>query len=127
MDKIEITELKKDIDSIDTLSLEEVNALRKKYKVLISKAQKTAEKKKSKAPNGKTSKKYKYPFKMYFGHEYRDVSHIFIPGTEYTEKEITYALIEHGFKEFKFAKEVNYEYFEDENCLFPKLQVGNRG
>lgn len=123
MAKIEIDELKKDIESIDTLSLEEVNSLRKKYKALISKAKNAKENK----SNSKPAKKYKYPFKMYFGHEYRDVSHIFVPDKEYSEKEITDALIEHGFKEFKFAKEINYEYFADENCLFPKLQVGNRG
>lgn len=123
MTKIEIEELKKDIESIDTLSLEEVNSLRAKYKALISKAKNA----KNKATNSKPVKKYKYPFKMYFGHEYRDVSHIFVPDTEYSESEITTALIEHGYKEFKFAKEINYEYFADENCLFPKLQVGNRG
>lgn len=125
MAKIEIDELKKDIESIDTLSLEEVNSLRKKYKALISKAKNAKDKQKT--LNSKPIKKYKYPFKMYFGHEYRDVSHIFVPEQEYSEQEITDALIEHGFKEFKFAKEINYEYFADENCLFPKLQVGNRG
>lgn len=87
--------------------------------------QKEAEKKK--ADEEKNAKKYKYPFLMYFGHEYRDVTGVFEEGKEYTEKQLTKALIEHGFKDFKYAQEVQWEYFEDENCLYPKFKLGNRG
>lgn len=86
-------------------------------------------KKEVKAKASKASKdvKYKYPFQMYFGHEYRDMTHIFEEGKEYTTDEITKALVEHDYKEFRFANEIEWEYFEDENCLYPKLKVGNRG
>lgn len=87
--------------------------------------QKEAEKKK--ADEEKNAKKYKYPFLMYFGHEYRDVTGVFEEGKEYTEKQLTKALIDHGFKDFKYAQEVQWEYFEDENCLYPKFKLGNRG
>lgn len=87
--------------------------------------QKEAEKKK--ADEEKNAKKYKYPFLMYFGHEYRDVTGVFEEGKEYTEKQLTKALIDHGFKDFKYAQEVQWEYFDDENCLYPKFKLGNRG
>ncbi len=75
----------------------------------------------------KKAKKYKYPFLMYFGHEYRDVTGVFEEGKEYTEKQLTKALVDHGYKDFKYAQEIQWEYFEDENCLFPKFKLGNRG
>ena len=84
-------------------------------------------KKETKASKASKDAKYKYPFQMYFGHQYRDVSHIFEEGKEYTTDEITKALVEHDYKEFRFANEIEWEYFEDENCLYPKLKVGNRG
>lgn len=122
-------ELEADIASIDSLMLEEVDALRKKYSKAIEEVN-SKPKKETKSLSGtanKNSKKFKFPFLMYFGHEYRDVSHIFEDGQEYTEGEITLALANHGYKEFKIAPQVEYEYFEDENCLFPKFKVGNRG
>lgn len=79
------------------------------------------------SPNQKISKKYKYPFLLYVGHDYKDVSHIFTEGKEYSAEEITAAMIAHGCKEFKVAPSVEYEYFADENCLFPKFKLGNRG
>lgn len=73
------------------------------------------------------AKKYKFPFLMYFGHEYRDVTGVFEEGKEYSEKQLTKTLIDHGFKDFKYAQEIQWEYFEDENCLYPKFKLGNRG
>lgn len=71
--------------------------------------------------------KYKYPFRMYFGHDYRDVSHIFEKGKEYLEKDIINALKNHGYKEFNYATP-KLEFIEDENCLFVKfVGVGSRG
>lgn len=118
-------ELEADIASIDNSTLEEINALQDKYKEAIEEINKPKEKKSTKASSG--GKKYKFPFLMYFGHEYRDVSNMFEDGQEYSEAEITLALANHGYKEFKIAPQVEYEYFEDENCLFPKFKVGNRG
>lgn len=70
---------------------------------------------------------YKYPFRMYFGHDYRDVSHIFEKNKEYTEKQILDELKNHGYKEFKYAN-AKLEFIEDENCLFVKfIGVGSRG
>lgn len=89
--------------------------------------QKQRESDKKKADEEKNAKKYKYPFLMYFGHEYRDVTGVFEDGREYTEKQLTKALVEHGFKDFKYAQEIQWEYFEDENCLYPKFKLGNRG
>lgn len=84
-------------------------------------------KKETKASKASKDAKYKYPFQMYFGHQYRDMTHIFEEGKEYTTDEIKKALVEHDYKEFRFANEIEWEYFEDENCLYPKLKVGNRG
>lgn len=126
--KINYSELEKDIASIENLSLEEVKKLENKYSKAIKEINKPKESKPAKNTKSSTSdKKFKYPFLMYFGHEYRNVSHIFEEGKKYTEAEITLALANHGYKEFKIAPQVEYEYFEDENCLFPKFKVGNRG
>lgn len=118
-------ELETDIASINNLTLEEINTLQDKYKEAIEEINKPKEKKYAKSSSG--GKKYKFPFLMYFGHEYRDVSNMFEIGQEYSEAEITLVLANHGYKEFKIAPQVEYEYFEDENCLFPKFKVGNRG
>lgn len=125
-EQIEI--LKLDIASIDNLSLEEVNSLRKKYQKAINEAHNSKKKKEpSKKESKAKEKSWTYPFIMYFGHQYRDVTGFFEEGKSYTETEITKILCNHGYKEFKYAAEVKYEYFEDENCLYPKLKVGNRG
>ena len=116
------------VPNLDTLFDldEEWNKYDAKYdQMLTLRKQKEAEKKK--ADEEKNAKKYKYPFLMYFGHEYRDVTGVFEEGKEYTEKQLTKALIDHGFKDFKYAQEVQWEYFEDENCLYPKFKLGNRG
>ena len=70
-----------------------------------------AETPEQKADEEKNAKKYKYPFLMYFGHEYRDVTGVFEEGKEYTEKQLTKTLVEHGFKDFKYAQEIQWEYF----------------
>ena len=128
INEIDISTLETDIQSIDSLNGEELEALRKKYSKAIEESNTKPKKEtKSSSTTNKKLKKYKFPFLMYFGHEYRDVSHIFEEGKEYTEGEITLALANHGYKEFKIAPQVEYEYFEDENCLFPKFKVGNRG
>ena len=128
--EIDALMLEADIESIDSLNNEELEALRKKYSRVIEESN-TKPKKKTKAStettNKNSNKKYKFPFLMYFGHDYRDVSHMFEAGKEYTESEITQTLASHGYKEFKIAPKVEYEYFADENCLFPKFKVGNRG
>lgn len=97
-----------------------------KYNAMLA-IEKQQEKEKKEKEAEANAKKYKYPFQMYFGHEYRDVSGVFEEGKEYTEKQLTKILIEHGYKEFKYAQEIQWEYFEDENCLFPKFKLGNRG
>lgn len=125
--KINHSELEKDIASIENLSLEEIENLENKYSEAIEEINKPKAKTAKATKSSTSNKKYRYPFLMYFGHEYRDVSHIFEEGKEYTEGEITLALANHGYKEFKIAPQVEYEYFEDENCLFPKFKVGNRG
>lgn len=119
LDEKTYPDLMNDIDSIDEASKADLTALKTKYKDAFG-----SEKKESSNASGK---KYKFPFLMYFGHEYRDVSHMFEDGKEYYTDEITKILAEHGYKEFKVAPTVEYEYFEDENCLFPKFKVGNRG
>ncbi len=97
-----------------------------KYNAMIA-IQKQKEENKKNEEAEKKAKKYKYPFLMYFGHEYRDVSGVFEEGKEYTEKQLTKTLVDHGYKDFKYAQEVQWEYFEDENCLYPKFKLGNRG
>lgn len=124
----EIEILKQDIKSIDNLSIEEVNALREKYQTSISEAQASEKKKPSSQKETKEKEKsWTYPFTMYFGHQYRDVTSLFEEGKTYTESQITKILYKQGYKEFRYATEVRYEYFQDENCLYPKLKVGNRG
>lgn len=123
----QIAVLKTDIDSIDTLSIEECKTLREKYQGIIAEVKKVKEKaSKSKASKEK-QKTYKYPFVMYFGHQYRDVTNLFDEGREYVEEEISKILAKAGYKEFRYANEIKYEYFANENCLYPKLKVGNRG
>lgn len=112
------------INAIETmLELDVIwNPLEAKYNAMQNlKQRKEKEKEEAKQP------KYKYPFLMYFGHEYRDVTGVFEEGKEYTGKQLTKTLVEHGFKDFKYAQEVQWEYFEDENCLYPKFKLGNRG
>lgn len=83
---------------------------------------------KSKAPiKEKGQTKWMYPFQIYFGHEYREVKHMFEKNKYYSEKEIIKTLKEHGYKEFKYA-EATLDYLEDENTLFVKFKnVGSRG
>lgn len=114
------------LDSLREKFAAEFQALSDKKKAEIEKKQKEEEKKK-KEEEEKKAKKYKYPFLMYFGHEYRDVSGVFEEGKEYTEKQLTKTLVDHGYKDFKYAQEIQWEYFEDENCLYPKFKLGNRG
>lgn len=128
---VNIEELKADINALkEAITNEQVNEISSKYKAAVVEMKKNKDEAKKKAEaqeKEKKIKKFKYPFLMYFGHDYRDVSGMFEEGKSYTEQEITTILIEHGFKEFKFANTIEYEYFKDENCLFPKLKLGNRG
>ncbi len=123
----QIEALKADIASIDTLSIEECKTLREKYQDVIADAKKAKEKASKSKSSKEKQKTYKYPFVMYFGHQYRDVTSLFEEGKEYTEEEISKILTKAGYKEFRYANEVKYEYFANENCLYPKLKVGNRG
>ncbi len=128
---VNIEELKADINKLkEATTNDQINEISDKYRTAVIEMQKNkdeAKKKSESKEKEKKVKKYKYPFLMYFGHDYRDVSGMFEDGKSYTENEITQVLIEHGFKEFKFANTIEYEYFQDENCLFPKLKLGNRG
>ena len=104
-------ELEIDLESEDTEELVEVKDLNNK---VVNK-------------NAKGETTYKYPFRMYFGHDYREISHIFEKEKEYTEKEIIKALKDHGFKEFNYAQ-CKFEFIDDENCIFVKfIGVGTRG
>lgn len=79
--------------------------------------------KKEKTENG--GKKYKYPFNLYLAAEKRDVSHIFNEGVEYTQNEITSAMLQHGY--YEFSGNVTYDYMEEDNTLVPTFQQHKKG
>lgn len=71
-------------------------------------------------------KKYQYPFKIYFkGHDVQQPDHIFDFGVEYTEKEISTKLFQHGYKEF--AGDVKYTYDEVDEMLVPDFTSQKHG
>lgn len=72
-----------------------------------------------------TTKKYKFPFRIYFAGESRDVSHIFEKDVEYSEKEITSSMLEHQY--FEFAGEVKYDYKKEDNLLVAMFMQHKKG
>lgn len=73
----------------------------------------------------KVEEKFKYPFTIYLAAENRDVSHIFDEGVEYSESEITKAMLEHGF--YEFAGNVSYDFMESDNVIVPVFQQHKKG
>ena len=79
------------------------------------------ESKKEEKPAGKkstkkTEKTYKYPFGVYSEGRLIDVSSYgFVDGQDYTEKEITYIMLQH--RHYEFAGTMEYSYIEDDNVL----------
>lgn len=127
--KEEFEQIKEDINSFKTI--EEVDKCwashEQQYNDIVTKEEEKKKAKEETEAKTKEGKKYKYPFLMYFGHEYRDVTGVFEEGKEYTGKELVAELVKHGFKDFKYAQDISWEYFDDENCLYPKFKLGNRG
>lgn len=71
------------------------------------------------------SKQYKYPFEIYLAAQRPSIDHIFEEEKEYTEKEITKAMLDHGF--YEFAGSVTYDFRENENVLIPIFQQHKKG
>ncbi len=106
-------EIQTDIESIDDATLEEIQALEKKYKKQLSPAKE------------KVDKKYKYPFIMHIAGRNIETDHIFEAEKEYTEKEITASMLAHQY--YDFAGTVSYEYLQKENVLIPIFQQHKKG
>lgn len=103
----------------DMLEVEEIKPVEKKKKE--SKTTK-AEKKEKASASGKS---YLYPFVMHISAQNIDVSHIFEEGKEYSEKEITKMMLEHGF--YNFSGNVTYDFIESDNVLVPIFQYHKKG
>lgn len=69
--------------------------------------------------------KYKYPFRIYLAAQYLEIDHIFEEEKEYTENDITKAMLEHGF--YEFAGKVTYDFRKDDNVLIPIFQQHKKG
>lgn len=91
----------------------------------------TTEKPKKKSVDKKTEtkkvkvKSFTAPFLIYLAAEKREFSHIFEAGKSYTEKEITKAMLEHGY--YDFAGSVTYDFKESDNVLVPVFQQHKKG
>lgn len=70
-------------------------------------------------------KSFTAPFLIYLAAEKREFSHIFEAGKSYTEKEITKAMLEHGY--YDFAGSVTYDFKESDNVLVPVFQQHKKG
>lgn len=72
-----------------------------------------------------TSIKYQYPFRIYLAAQYLDIDRIFEEEKEYSEKEITDAMLNHGF--YEFAGNVTYDFRKNDNVLIPIFQQHKKG
>lgn len=70
-------------------------------------------------------KSFTAPFLIYLAAEKREFPHIFETGKSYTEKEITKAMLEHGY--YDFAGNVTYDFKESDNVLVPVFQQHKKG
>lgn len=73
----------------------------------------------------KEVKKYTYPFIMHIAARNIDISHVFEEGKEYSEDEITKAMLEHQF--YDFAGSVSYDFIESDNVLIPIFKQHKKG
>lgn len=107
----------------DMLEVEEIKPVEKKKKE--SKKEAKVEKTEKKEKASASSKSYLYPFVMHISAQNIDVSHIFEDGKEYSEKEITKMMLEHGF--YNFSGNVTYDFIESDNVLVPIFQYHKKG
>lgn len=106
----------------DNLKTDEKPAKKEKPK----KEKKTeAEPAADKAPAPAVSKKWRYPFQIYFAGRVHDTTGMFEDGTEYTGSEITSKMLEHHF--YEFSGTVEYDYMEETNTLVAMFRQHKKG
>lgn len=87
--------------------------------------EKKEKKEKKENKENKEVKKYTYPFIMHIAARNIDISHVFEEGKEYSEDEITKAMLEHQF--YDFAGSVSYDFIESDNVLIPIFKQHKKG
>lgn len=71
------------------------------------------------------SKKWRYPFQLYFAGTVHDTTGMFQDDTEYTADQITSKMLEHHF--YEFSGTVEYDYIEETNTLVAMFRQHKKG
>lgn len=72
-----------------------------------------------------TEKTYRYPFQIYSEGQILETEHIFQEKQDYTESQITEAMLNH--KHYEFAGEMTYNYLNEDNVLVATAKQYKKG